>query len=58
MKLEDIWDEIVDLEIATEDELKLVTSINGYNEETLNDVLFAKTGYRDIEQLKEATRRL
>jgi hypothetical protein len=58
MKLEDIWDEIVDLEIATKDELILVTTINGYNEETLNDVLFVKTGYRSIEQLKEATRGL
>jgi len=28
-------------------------NINGYNEETLNDVLYARTAYRSIEQLEE-----
>jgi len=48
-----IWDYIVANEIATEEELKLVTCINGYNEETLNDIIYARTGYHDKEQIEE-----
>ena len=51
---DDVWDFIRDYEIATEDELSLVTSINGLNISTLNDVLYVRTGYRDIEQLIES----
>ena len=40
--------------IATDEEIDLVTNINGYSEETLNDILYARTGYRDIEQYEEA----
>lgn len=47
-----IWDYIVETGVATEEELRLVTDINGYSEETLNDVIYARTGYRDIEQLQ------
>jgi len=49
----DTWDFLIESEIATEEELKLVTSINGMNEESLNDVIYVRTGTRDIEQLKE-----
>lgn len=49
----EIWEYIIEHEIATEKELQLITDINGYKEETLNDVLYARTGYRDIEQIKE-----
>ena len=41
---------LIDEGIATEQELNLVTSINGYNIETLDDVLYVRTGYRDYEQ--------
>jgi hypothetical protein len=51
--IEYIWDKILDLDIATEEELSLVTSINGYNEESLNDIIYVRTGYRSIEQLME-----
>ena len=49
-----IWDYLVENLIATEEEIRLVTCINGYNEEALNDILYARTGYRDIEQFAEA----
>lgn len=49
---EKIWDYIVETQIATEEEVKLVANINGYNEETLNTIIYARTGYRNIEQLK------
>lgn len=48
-----LWDYIMGYEIATEEELKLLTYINGYSEETLNDVLYVRTGYRSIEQLED-----
>lgn len=48
-----VWDYIIESGIATEEELKLVTCINGYNEEALNSVIYARTGYHDMEQLKE-----
>lgn len=38
-------------EIATEAEIELVTSINGDTLEQLNNILYSKTGYRNIEQL-------
>ena len=49
----DIWDAIVEHGIATEEELELVTAINGYHDDALNDVIFVRTGYRNIEQFLE-----
>jgi hypothetical protein len=50
--IEYVWDRIVEMDIATEEELDLVTAINGYNIESLNDIIYVRTGYRDIEQLE------
>ena len=47
-----MWDYLTELGIATEEELQLVTCINGYNEETMLDILYARTGYRNFEQLE------
>ena len=52
-ELIEIWDAIIEYGIATEKELQLVTDINGYNERTLNNVIFARTAYRDLEQFEE-----
>lgn len=49
--LDYIWGRVIELGIATEEELQLVTSINGYSEESINDVIYVRTGYRDLEQL-------
>lgn len=46
----EVWDLIIENTIATEEELQLVTDIVGYSLYTLNDVIYARTGYRDIEQ--------
>jgi len=51
MELEKIWDYIVELGIATTEELSLVTDINGYNEEALNGVIYSRTGYCNIYQV-------
>lgn len=39
--------------IATEEEIILVMDINGRSEKTINDILYARTGYRSIEQYIE-----
>lgn len=49
----ELWDLIIDNNIATEDELKLISYINGWRLETLEDVLYVRTGYRDAQQYKE-----
>ena len=49
---EDLWDKIIEKGIATEETLRVVTSINGYTVETLNDVIYAQTGYSDLESLE------
>ena len=49
-----MWEWLVDYGIATEEELVLVTCLTGRNIETLNNVLFIRTGYRDREQYEEA----
>ena len=48
-----VWDYIINNGIATQSELELETDINGYSVDTLNDVLYARTGYRNIDQIKE-----
>ena len=50
-EIEKIWDYLVESEIATEEEINLITCINGYSVETLNDVIYARTGYRSLDQL-------
>lgn len=52
-KITEVWDYLIETGIATEEELKLVTCINGYNIESLNAVIYARTAYHDLEQLKE-----
>ena len=54
MSFIEIYDEIVELGIANREELNLITGINGDTIETLNDVIYYRTGYRDIEQLIES----
>ena len=52
----DIEDAITFLEeegIAIGEEIDLVTKINGYNLETINDIIYVRTGCRNYEQLLE-----
>ena len=51
--IDQIWDLLIDYNVATQDELKLVTSINGYSVDTLNSIIYARTAYQNIEQLME-----
>ena len=51
-EMHELWDYIIDCRIETEDEVALVTSINGTNLEAFESILFSRTGYRDLEQIK------
>jgi hypothetical protein len=48
-----LWDELLENELFTYDELKLLTNINGYSVETLNDAIYSRYGYRDYDQMME-----
>lgn len=54
MTKEKLFDRIIDDAIATESEIDLVTDIIGDSIETLNKIVYARTGYRDIEQYEES----
>lgn len=49
-----IWETMVDEFIATDEELGLACALCGTTEQTLNNVLYIRTGYRTLEQYFEA----
>lgn len=53
MEIIEIYNNLIDNGYFTEKELELITDINGYNLETLNDAIYARYGYRDYEQLTQ-----
>lgn len=51
--LDTLWDLFMDYTVCSEEALRLITNINGYNLDTLKDVLYAATGLRSLEQFVE-----
>lgn len=49
----DMYDYIIENEVATKEELKLVLSIKGHNEKTLTSVIQVRTGFATLEQHKK-----
>ena len=49
-----IYDFIINNNIATENEIQLVTNISGWNVETLNAIIYARTAYHDPLQCLES----
>lgn len=47
----ELYDYMVECEIATISELNLAINLCGNTIQTLNQVLYIKTGYRDLQQL-------
>jgi hypothetical protein len=45
-----MWDFLLENEVTTEEALEVGTSVGGYNLETLNYILYSKTGMHDVEQ--------
>lgn len=52
-ELDNYFETLIEYQVATEQEIILVTNIIGYSEETLNKILRAKTGLNSLEQLEE-----
>ena len=52
MSVQEAWDKLVEEHNVSEEALKIVTSINGYSVDTLEDVLYVVSGYRSFEQLE------
>ena len=48
-----VWDKLVDMGLFTDRELELITNINGYNIDTLNDAIYSRYGYRSLDQMLE-----
>lgn len=48
MDTEAAYEALIEANVATVEELALVTNINGETIETLEAVLYARTGYRDL----------
>lgn len=53
MNKEQMWNYLEEVVGVSEQTLQVVTDINGYNEQTMLDILYAVTGYRNFEQLEE-----
>ena len=49
----EVYAYLVDNNLFTEDELNLVTCINGYTLETLNGCIYARYGYHSLEQMEQ-----
>ena len=47
-----MWDRLIELGVS-EQTLQIVTSINGYQEDTLTNILYAHTGYRAFNQFAQ-----
>jgi len=47
------WDYLLENGIATEEEMKLVIDIVGYDIEAFESILYARTGYRSFDQVME-----
>ena len=53
MSIEDMWNRLLELGVS-EETLTIITKMNGYSKQTLCDVLYVVTGYRDFEQEGES----
>ena len=51
MTIEEMWDALLSMGIS-EETLQIVTDINGYTEEALEDILYAAFGYRSFDQVE------
>ena len=52
-QLDSLYTMILEMDICSEETLDTVVKINGYTEKTLNDIIYARTGYRSLEQMME-----
>ena len=50
LTINEMWDTLLDLGVS-EQTLQVVTDINGYNEQSMKDILYSVSGYNDFDQL-------
>ena len=50
LTINEMWDTLLDLGVS-EQTLQVVTNINGYNEQSMKNILYSVTGYNDFDQL-------
>lgn len=48
--IENAWNKLLEMGVS-EQTLNIVTDINGYNMDTMKNVLYAYAGYNDFDQL-------
>ena len=51
MDIDQVWQLLLEYDIATENELHLVTNINGYKMESLESIIYSRTGLNSVDQL-------
>ena len=51
--VDEIYNNLIEGEYFTIDELELITAMCGYSIETLNDAIWARYGYRNYQELME-----
>ena len=49
LSINEMWDTLLEIGVS-EQTLQVVTNINGYNEQSMKDILYVVTGYRDFDQ--------
>jgi len=52
-KLQELWGYLIDSGLVTDQEIDLVVNINGYNLETLESILYVRSGYRSLDQIDD-----
>ena len=53
MTVDEMYDVLVERFGVSEQTVNVVTAINGYSNETMEDILYAVTGYKYFEQVLE-----
>jgi len=46
----ELYEELIDLGMFTDEELELITNINGYSIDTLNDCIYSRFGFHSLKQ--------
>ena len=52
MILDQMWQTLLEMGVS-EETLQTVTDINGYNENSMKNILYSRFGYNDFDQLND-----
>lgn len=56
LKTSDIYNFLIENQLATEESLDLLGCVAGYNEDTFNRAIYCLTGFHDVDQLYTCAR--